>query len=87
MTKFTDDIYSKLFVAMVNKELESDRTAIQMWDRIHKDLFRIEGCEGLDSAPRDRLLVLMDKLRIRGFDRLAKRYGYKPKHAPKKSYA
>ena len=86
MTNFTDDVYSKLFVCIVNKHLESDITAIRMWDRIKKDLFRIEGQEGLDSAARDRLLVVMDQRRVRGFSQLAKRYGYKPKHAPKGSY-
>ena len=79
MTNFTDHCYSHAFVARVNDELASDKTAIQMWAAVRQHLFRLEGFESLDTEPREFLLMLMDERRIRGFDRLAKRFGYIPK--------
>lgn len=79
MTNFTDHCYSHAFVARVNDELASDKTALQMWIAIHQHLLRLEGYEGLDTEPRDFLMLLMDERCVRGFDRLAKRMGYIPK--------
>lgn len=78
MTNFTDGIYSHAFCARVNDELGSGKTAIQMWMAIREHLFRLEGVEGLDTAPREFLLMIMDERGVRGFDRLAKRMGYVP---------
>ena len=79
MTNFTDHCYSHAFVARVNDELASNKTAIQIWMAVREHLFRLHGYEGLDTEPREFLLMLMDERRIRGFDRLAKRMGYIPK--------
>ena len=79
MTNFTDGIYSHAFVARVNDELASGKTAIQIWCAMRRHLWRLEGFEGLDTAPREFLLMIMDERGIRGFDRLAKRMGYIPK--------
>ena len=79
MTNFTDHCYSHAFVARVNDELASDKTAIQMWEAVKKHLWDLECQNWLDTEPREFLLMLMDERRIRGFDRLAKRMGYIPK--------
>ena len=79
MTNFTDHCYSHAFVARVNDELASDKTAIQMWEAVKKHLWDLESQNWLDTEPREFLLMLMDERRIRGFDRLAKRMGYIPK--------
>ena len=63
-------------VSKVNEELASGKTAIQTWNAIYGHLHEIEGVGGLDTAPREYLLMLMEQLKIRGFDRLAARYGY-----------
>ena len=76
MTNFTDHCYSHAFVARVNDELASDKTAIQMWEAVKKHLWDLEGQNWLDTEPREFLLLIMDERRIRGFDRLAKRFGY-----------
>ena len=76
---FTDPIYSDAFVAKVNEELASGKTAIQAWNAIYGHLHEIEGVGGLDTAPREYLLMLMDYQQLRGFDRLAARFGYVPR--------
>ena len=76
VTNFTDHCYSHAFVARVNDELASDKTAIQMWEAVRKHLWNLECQNWLDTAPREFLLMIMDERRIRGFDRLAKRFGY-----------
>ena len=63
----------------MNDELASDKTAIQMWEAVKKHLWDLECQNWLDTEPREFLLMLMDERRIRGFDRLAKRFGYIPK--------
>ena len=76
---FTDPIYSDAFVAKVNEELASGKTAIQIWNAIYGHLHEIEGVGGLDTAPREYLLMLMDYQGVRGFDRLAERFRYIPR--------
>jgi hypothetical protein len=79
VTNFTDGIYSHAFVARVNDELASDKTATQMWEAVKEHLWDLECQNCLDTAPREFLLMIMDERRTRGFDRLAKRFGYIPK--------
>lgn len=77
---FTDPCYSDEFVAAVNHELGSGKTALQIWGAVYCHLHEIEGCGGLDTAPREYLLTIMEDLKIRGFERLAQRYGYNLHH-------
>ena len=79
MTNFTDHCYSHAFVARVNDELASGKMAIQIWEAVRKHLWDLEGQNWLDTEPREFLLMIMDERRIRGFDRLAKRFGYIPR--------
>ena len=79
MPNFTDPIYSDAFVAKVNEELASNKTALQMWSAVYEHLHEIEGVGGLDTVPREYLLMLMDHQGVRGFHRLARRYGYMPR--------
>ena len=78
ITDFTDECYSQELVDSVNQILESNLTALQMWGAMLAELQEIEGAGGFDSSPRDFLLMIMDERQVRGFDRLAKRFGYEP---------
>ena len=76
MINFTDPIYTHAFVARVNDELATDKTALQIWRAVHEHLIRLEGYQWLDTAPREFLLSIMEERGLRGFDRLARRCGY-----------
>ena len=51
MTNFTDHCYSHAFVARVNDELASDKTAIQMWMAIREHRFVWKGMSGSTLSP------------------------------------
>ena len=78
VTNFQDECYTPELVNAVNEILDSNLTALQMWGAMLAELQEIEGEGGFDTSPCEFLLMIMDERQVRGFGRLAKRFGYEP---------
>jgi len=74
---FEDACWPQSLVDQINTELDSGKTALQIWWAC-SELVHNAG-EFWETCPRECLLITMDARGIRGFDHLACRFGYIPK--------
>ena len=72
-----DDCWPTSLVDAINEVITSDKTALQMWSECTA-LLAAAGAVW-ETASRDRLICILDARSTRGFDRLAKRFGYIPR--------
>ena len=75
---FEDDCLPTSLVDAINEVITSDKTALQMWSKCTA-LLVAAGVDWWETAPRDWLICILDARGTRGFDRLAKRFGYIPR--------
>ena len=89
-TQFEDSCYTPMLVALINRKLNTRSLhAIEMWYDICELVHRIydqseEPYEGtpvqtsLETVPRENLIAIICARKIRGYQQLAKAFGYRP---------
>ena len=74
---FSDGCWSDDLVAALNAEVTSGKTAIQIWNAC--TVLIEDAGECWETCPREWMLCILDARGTRGFNRLAKHFGYMPK--------